>query len=107
MNRKIFIWTAFIVAGAMVGIMFVLSLRNISTSKERIQNERTISAQQDSIIKSIEKDADSIRIVVRTIESQNEKMLRYQREQPVQDTRIRNELEKIREEVKKVRLKNN
>lgn len=105
MNRKLFIWIAFIVASAMIGVMFVLSSENISTSKERIQDERAKSAQKDTVIKALEKDADSIKIMVRAIENQNEEILHYQREQATQDTLTRNELEKIREEVKKVRMK--
>lgn len=84
--------------------MFVLSSKNISTSKERMQNEQIISAQQDSMITAIENDTDTMKIVIRSIESQNEEILHYQREQATQESLTMKELEKIREDIRKVKM---
>ena len=84
--------------------MFVLSSKNISTSKERMQNEQIISAQQDSMITAIENDTDTMKIVIRSIESQNEEILHYQREQATQESLTMKELEKIREDIRTVKM---
>lgn len=103
MRTKTCIWIVVIVT-MMFATMICCTIWNESLHRESIETGQKFETAKDSVIKHISNEVDSMNVVLKNIETQNEEIQYSTQKYLKRDSVIWNDLKTIKEDIKRLRV---